>query len=625
MTSTSRVLTRASVLAATAVLGVAAAFLLFGVQRARTVTFDVPELVAVALGLLTSIAAFIGLKSVQGELRERERTERELRASERKFSGILAIAADAIISVSADQRIVHFNEGAEHIFGWTAAEAIGQPLSILLPDHLRTLHARHMEDFAHAEEVSRRMGSRQTIRGKRRSGEEFAAEASISRLDIDAGRLFTVVLRDVSERKREEDNDRFMTTAVSALGRSLDYEATLRSVVHLAIPYLADCCVLDVLQEDGSVRRIASVHDDPGLTKLLRQLERRSPAATNWPFPLADVISSVAPAIRRVDPGWEREGSPGGDAESVVAALGIHAFITTPMRAHGRVLGALTAISTDPRRQCSEQECRLAEELTAQVSFAVENAALYDSAQRAGRARDELLSVVSHDLRNPLSAVAMCARVLLDTPPDADASRRELAGAILQSTEIMNRMIQDLLDASIIESGHLRISCTPQRLEPLIARVLDMHRESAAPNDIALEVDVTPECPLIHADGTRVIQVLANLVGNAIKFTGRGGRVLLRARSDGHFMTIDVVDNGVGIPKSDQPHIFDRYWHARRTSRTPGTGLGLAIARGIVDAHGGQLSVTSVPGEGSTFSFTIPLAVPSAAERADPDDAVAIR
>ena len=172
----------------------------------------------------------------------------------------------------------------------------------------------------------------------------------------------------------------------------------------------------------------------------------------------------------------------------------------------------------------------------------------------------------------------------------------------------MNRMIQDLLDVSVIESGHLRITRSAQRLDGLVNRVLEMHRDAARASEISLNVQLSADTPLVSVDGTRVIQVLANLVGNAIKFTERGGRVTIRGRGDGQVVTVAVADTGIGIPPDDQPHIFDRYWHARRNSRTLGTGLGLAIARGIVDAHGGHLTVTSAPGQGSTFSFTLPVA-----------------
>ncbi len=611
MPSPTRVTTRAALLAATAVLGVTTAVVLLGVQRGRGLSFDVPELVAASLALLASAGAFLGLRGMRSELREHERVAEVLRESERKFAGILEIAVDAIVTVDESQKILHFNHGAEQIFRWKASDAIGHSLSELLPGRYRTLHARHIGDFADSPDVARRMGSRQLISGLRRTGEEFAAEASISKLETESGRLFTVVLRDVSERKLEEDDDRFLSHATAMMGRSLDYEATLRSVLHLPIPYLADCCVMNIVQEGGDVRRIASVHDDPDHTKRLRQLESRADEAPAWPFHAAQVIvTGRSYYADTLEPDWYREGSPGGALEEAVAALGIRAFTTIPLRARDRSIGTITLISTTPERPRGAREHELGEDLAAQMSFAVDNAGLYESAQRAGRALDELLGVVSHDLRNPLSAVSMCARVLLDEPPEAEQSRRELANAILQSADVMNRLIQDLLDVSVIESGHLRISKSRSALAPLVHRVLDMHRSSAQENGVTMDVAPLDAIPKLDVDTTRIMQVLANLIGNAIKFTERGGRVTIAAKPNGTRVQISVADTGIGIPLEDQPHIFDRYWHARRSSRTLGTGLGLAIARGIVDAHGGHLDVNSVPGKGSTFTFTVPIAAP---------------
>lgn len=598
----------AALLAISVVLGIAASALLVLAQRTRGTAFDLPESIVLGLCVATSVVAYFGLRSARLEIRERERIETELRASEHKFSGILAIAADAIISIDESQRIVHFNEGAEHIFGWPAGDVLGKPLGMLLPERVRKRHGHHVGDFAGAHEVARRMGSREPIVGLRRNGEEFAAEASISRLETSNGLLFTVVLRDISERRRSEDNDRFLAHASATVGRSLDYEATLRSVVHLPVPYLADCCVMDLILEDGVVRRIASVHDDPDLTKRLRQLEGRLAGPTNDPFPVAEALANETPVIHNVDPLSDPTASDRAAAE-IITALGVRSFITAPLRAGDREVGALTLISTDPKRIYAERDAQLTSQLTALMGVAVDNAGLYESAQRAGRARDELLGVVSHDLRNPLSAVAMCARVMMDSPPPDERGRRELAGAILQSSEIMNRMIQDLLDVSTIESGHLRVTRAWQPLHPLVAHVLEMHRDAASTSEIALRVELADNLPMIDVDGTRIIQVLANLVGNAIKFTERGGSVTIVARPRGPLVEISVTDTGIGIPKEDQPHIFDRYWHARRTSRTIGTGLGLAIAQGIVDAHGGRLAVTSAPGQGSTFTFTLPAAV----------------
>jgi signal transduction histidine kinase len=312
-----------------------------------------------------------------------------------------------------------------------------------------------------------------------------------------------------------------------------------------------------------------------------------------------------------------------------VSALGVHAYITVPLVARERLLGTLTLVSSDPARRYDEADVALAEEMATPAAFAIENAWLYQSAQQASRARDEILGVVSHDLRNPLSAISMCARVLLESPPAALEERRELADAILESTHLMQRLIQDLLDVSTIESGHLKIHPRREALLPLVDAVLTMVREGADDRGVDLVREVPASLPAVHVDAMRLEQVLANLLANAVKFTERGGRVTVHGEVDGPMVRVRVSDSGIGIPPEHVPHIFDRYWHAKRQSRTVGTGLGLAIAKGIVEAHGGSIRVESTLGVGSTFVFTLPTIEPPrgterpAAVDADPAAGVA--
>jgi len=606
--------TRIVLVLALAVLAVAGGLLLAQATTASEGTRGEFKRIAFVLAFVAAVIALLGAWLLSRELHRRRQVEEELRASRAKFEGILSIAVDAIITVDERQRILHFNHGAERLFGHRESEVLGQPLACLLPVRFREAHDRHLMDFARGGDVARRMGERRSIFGLRADGTEFPAEASISRLELPGTRFYTVVLRDISERLRIESNQRFLTRTSGALASSLDYESTLRSVAHLAIPYLADCCLLDMVEASGFVRTVVSVHEDPERTKRLRALEQRSPEPSDWPFPVAEVLARGRRMVRSgLAAGWELERDGAADDPRVreLTALGVHGFITVPLFARERLLGTLTLVSSDPGRRYDEADVHLAEEMATPAAFAIENAWLYQSAQRASRARDEILGVVSHDLRNPLSAISMCARVLLESPPAALEERRELADAILESTHLMQRLIQDLLDVSTIESGHLKIHPRREALLPLVDAVLTMVREGADDRGIDLVREVPASLPAVHVDAMRLEQVLANLLANAVKFTERGGRVTVHGDVDGSMVRVRVSDSGVGIPPDHVPHIFDRYWHAKRQSRTVGTGLGLAIAKGIVEAHGGSIRVESTLGVGSTFVFTLPTMEPA--------------
>jgi PAS domain S-box-containing protein len=575
------------------------------VQLSAPDSLSASTLVLTTVGALVAVAATA--RAVRA-LRSQQRVERDLHRAQQTFEGILTIAADGIISVDESMRIVHFNHGAEVIFGWPADEVRGRPIDVLMPERFRVVHHEHMRAFGQGTTIARRMGERRSIFGLRRDGSEFPAEASISKLDTDDTRLFTVVLRDITSRVRTEANQRFLAAAGGDLAASLDYEQTLIAAVHAAVPYVGDCAIVDLVDAPGDVRRVVSVHDDVEKTRALRRLAGRWAGDTDWPLPIATVLSTGQRVLRSNLPaGWADAPPAGHQASRDLSALGIHGLVSVPLRSRGQTMGAFTLCLTEPGRHCGEEECELVEQLAERISAAIDHARLYREARRATQARDELQGVVSHDLRNPLSAISMCARVLAEQPPEHPAERTQIATTILDSVAAMQRLIQDLLDAATVETGQLRIAPEELEITVIIDRAVRMVQEPADHRGVRLIRDTVPGLPRVFADSLRIEQVLANLLGNAIKFTERGGQVTVAAAVDGVGVRLSVADTGVGIPAEALPHIFDRYWHARRNSRTAGTGLGLAIAKGIVAAHGSVLQVQSTVGKGSVFAFTLPL------------------
>jgi signal transduction histidine kinase len=214
----------------------------------------------------------------------------------------------------------------------------------------------------------------------------------------------------------------------------------------------------------------------------------------------------------------------------------------------------------------------------------------------------------------------MLARRLVDGQTN-ESERRSIGADILTSVDWMNRLMQDLLDVTSIEAGRLSVDAEPMAVHHATGAVISMFADRAAAADVILQNEVATTLPWVFADASRVTQVLANLVSNALRFTPAGGRITIGAVAEEHRVTVLVRDTGVGIPEKDLPHVFDRFWHARRGNEARGHGLGLAIAEGIARAHGGRIWVESVAGQGTTFFFTLrsvqPGSVPSLRSDAD--------
>jgi signal transduction histidine kinase len=235
----------------------------------------------------------------------------------------------------------------------------------------------------------------------------------------------------------------------------------------------------------------------------------------------------------------------------------------------------------------------------------VESAWLYRLAERATRARDQMLGVVVHDLRNPLGTIIMASSFLEETL-EAEAPARRFVAMVHRAGDRMNRLIGDLLDVKRMENGKLHVDPKPLRAAVILMEAAEMLRPLAAAEGLELSVDMRSELPLVAADAHRTQQVLSNLVGNAIKFTPKGGRITLRGLAVEQHVRFAVSDTGPGIPAEQLPHIFGQFWQGKRADRR-GIGLGLGIAKGIVEAHEGTIWAESTVGQGTTFYFTLPV------------------
>ena len=283
---------------------------------------------------------------------------------------------------------------------------------------------------------------------------------------------------------------------------------------------------------------------------------------------------------------------------------------------NGRTLGVIQLWGKKDGK-FSEGDEAILTQLAQMCSVALENARLYKAAQDATRARDDLVAIVSHDLRNPVHTINMAASFLLEVAPTDDrrvTSRRQLE-VIRRSANRANRLISDLLDVARIQAGGLAVEPVPVDTRSLVQEALEAATPLATGKKLTIEREVPEDLPAVCSDRDRVLQVFGNLIGNAIKFTPEGGRIRISAESETLAVKFCVRDTGPGIPPEHAAHVFDRYWQAKSTAKL-GTGLGLSIAKGIVEAHSGRIWVESEPGQGAAFFFTLPAAPSTGADLA---------
>jgi signal transduction histidine kinase len=365
-----------------------------------------------------------------------------------------------------------------------------------------------------------------------------------------------------------------------------------------------------VIDEEGQLSRLKVASADPDQAALCTVLEQMPPDR-DLPHIMRAVIENKRPiVVEQVTSQYIESLVQGPGHLQALLATGIRSFVAVPLLVRGRSLGALFLGSSTLSHVFGQGDLRLAEALADRAAMAIENARLYRSSLYATQLRDQVLGVVAHDLRNPLTAILLQAGALTRRGSDPERRSQKRIEAIHRAATRMNRLIQDLLDVAVMESG--RLTMEPARLSAreLIVAAMEMQTPLASSSSLELRADVDRDVPDVWGDRDRLLQVFENLIGNAIKFTKAGGCITVGAASRDHEVIFRVADTGSGIAPENLPRLFDRFWQATRANRQ-GAGLGLPITKGIVEAHGGRIWVESTEGQGTTFSFTIPEASPA--------------
>jgi len=534
----------------------------------------------------------------------------------RRLAAIVESSDDAIVSKDLNGVITSWNRAAERIFGFSAKEAVGQSIRIIIP------HDRQDEEDAILERIRRAeaVDHFETIRC-RRDGTRLPVSLTVSPIRNEQGNVVgaSKVARDVTERKRLEEQTAaehrrvvFLERLSTTIAKSLNYENTLKDVAALAIPDIADWCAVDVVQEDGEITRLSVAHIDPTKVDLARQIRRRYEDPTA-PYSVEQVIKTGTPALISDITDDMIVAAARGDQERIglIRALGLSSYMCVPLVAGGLRLGALTLVTAASGRHYTEKDLRFAEDIASRAAMAIENARSYQQVDRANRLKDEFLATLSHELRTPLNAILGYARIvrggMLATekvPPALETIERNALA--------LTQMVDDILDVSRIVAGKMRLNVQPVELPLIIHEAVETIKPAADAKRIKLQTVVDPQVSPISGDPDRLRQIVWNLLSNAVKFTRKGGHIQVRLERINSSVEISISDTGIGISPEFLPHIFERFRQAdSATSRTHGgLGLGLAIVRNLVELHGGTVSGSSGgPDSGSTFRVRLPVMI----------------
>jgi signal transduction histidine kinase len=390
----------------------------------------------------------------------------------------------------------------------------------------------------------------------------------------------------------------------------LDERARLKTLASLVVPDLADWCIVDRVAGDAptSYERVVISHWDPEKIEHLGTFPRELPLLPDAAMGVSKVLTrGRSELVSDVSP--ELLATIAASGDPLLGTLGARSYLVVPLAGVQRPIGAITFVFAESNRRYGTDDVALAEDLSQRAALALENARLYQQARDAVRLREDLLAIVSHDLRNPLNAISVTVDLLgrAQPTPESTQKTRDYAERLRRLTTRMEHLIRDLLSFASIGAGRLTLELQPTPVEDLIREALEVMQATANTKGVTVTVADGAPSALVRCDKERALQVFSNLLGNAIKFSAGGAAVHLEARATGDEIEFSIADSGPGIAPEALSHIFERYWQAEETREGAGLGLGLYIAKGITDAHRGRIWAESTVGQGSRFHFTLPV------------------
>jgi len=528
------------------------------------------------------------------------------------FAKIIESSDDAIVSKDLDGIIRSWNRAAERLFGYTASEAIGRSIRIIIPADRQGEEDEVLARIRRGEGVSHFETRRQ-----RKDGSLVPISLTVSPIRDDTGVVIgaSKIARDISERialQELAEEQRQLTEKLNEVGALVVSSLERGTIVQQ---------VTDIATELTHAEFGAFFYNltDPqsGQSYTLYSLSG-APKEAFEDFPQPRATAMFAPTFHgkgnvRLDDVTKDErfgknppyyGMPAGH-------LPVRSYLAVPVStASGQVIGGLFFGHSTPA-VFTEQHERLATGIAAWASLALENSRLYVAAREADRLKDEFLAVLSHELRTPLNAIVGYARLLRGGILTGDKAGRGLE-TLERNANALTQIVEDVLDVSRIVSGKIRLDVQPVELSLIVHNAIATVQPAADAKQVRIQTVADPRVGPVSGDPDRLQQVVWNLLSNAVKFTPKQGRVQVRLERVNSHVEIVVSDSGIGIPAAFLPHVFERFRQAEAgtTRKTGGLGLGLSIVHHIVEMHGGSVEASSDgEGSGATFRVRLPLMI----------------
>jgi PAS domain S-box-containing protein len=538
----------------------------------------------------------IELETQNRELRESHAKVEESRS---RFADLYDFAPVAYCTVDVDGKVKEANLTATAYFGVDRSAITGRPLANFAQLEDRAALRAHLKRCAN-EKARVSAEVRFTVPSLGAVPFQLVSTPLLGEAELVQG--CKIGLTDISALKRSEERLRLLADASARLAESFDIDVTFAAVVRSLVPAVADLCFVDVFEDGGTARRVEVAVADPGKTPVAEALKR--PPTPRAELSEATMLNDAAGTALSSAIG------DSSDREAVLTACGARAVMMVPMKVRGRVVGVLGFVQAESARRYAQADLAFAQDLAHRGAMAIEAGAAFRAAERAQKARQDMLSIVSHELQNPLTGVRLSADLLLEAPPPPPGERpdgRRHLERIHRGAVAMKNLIDDLHELTGLDSGRLSVDLQPNEAGQMIEEAVDLLAPVAAKRRLGLEA-VRGERLAVICDRKRMLQVLSNLIGNALKFTPEGGQVTVsatEAKGSDPAIVFCVKDDGPGIPKQVMHHLFQRSFQAK-DGAGDGRGLGLFIARGIVEAMRGTIWVESAPKKGTAFFFTLP-------------------